>query len=263
MRWLYTLNLRAPDSTVILVANKCDDSIDGFARTAARVEECARRKLKEWHTERRSDSQDNASMTGVTLLEGVSRVSCLADGSLEKSGLSALIDRVAEQASTSMAVPPAWDLALKVFDALRDGRDPKRVARDHLQLNGPATAIDEYGTVGVRFLTREELSARWNDVVESVRGDLQAIGRTVAVFNKDSAFEGALWIRCVACYLRTMYNSKAVRWENLLRYKPRAQPQNGCSLFAYVVDASIANSKKGTATVWKTCKCVHTTHRKI
>ncbi|CAM9943033.1 unnamed protein product [Pylaiella littoralis] len=192
MRWLYTLNLRAPDSTVILVANKCDGSIDGFAQTAARVEAHVREVLKQWHTKRRSDSQDNASMTGVTLLEDVSRVSCLADGSLEKSGLKALIDRIAKQASTSIVVPPAWDLALKVFDALRDGREPKRVARDRLKLNGSAAAVD--GIAGVSFLTREELSGRWNDVVESVRGDLQAVGRTAAVSNKDSAFEGALWI---------------------------------------------------------------------
>lgn len=206
MRWLYTLNLRAPDSTVILVANKCDGSIDGFAQIASRVEAYAREKLEDWHTKRRSDSQDNASMTGVTLLEGVSRVSCLADGSLETSGLQALINRVAEQTSTSMIVPPSWDLALAVFDALRDGRDPKRVARDRLQLNGSVTEIDEDGIAGVRFLTREELSARWNDVVESLRSDLEAMGRAIAVFNKDSAFEGALWIRYVTFRDLPMYS---------------------------------------------------------
>lgn len=197
MRWLYTLNLRAPDSTVVLVANKCDGSIDGFTQAAERVEARARELLEQWHTERRRDSQDNASMKGVTLLEGVSRVSCLADGSLEKSGLRALIDRVAKQASTSIVVPPTWGLALEVFDALRDGRDPKHVARDRLQLSRSATDVHRNSIARIRFLTREELSGRWNDVVESVRGDLEAIGQVVAVSNSDTAFDGALWIRYV------------------------------------------------------------------
>lgn len=205
MRWLYTLNVRAPDSTVILVANKCDGSIDDFAKAAARIEARARQLLEQWHTKRRGDSQDNASMTGVMLLERVSLVNCLEDGSLEKTGLGTLINRVAEQASTSMDVPPAWYLALKVFDALRDGHDPKIIARDHLQLSRSATAAHGDGIAAVRFLTRQELSGRWNDVVESVRGDLQAIGRAVAVSSSDSAFDGALWIRYVTfgCGLAT------------------------------------------------------------
>ncbi|CBN78377.1 LRR-GTPase of the ROCO family, putative pseudogene (Partial), partial [Ectocarpus siliculosus] len=48
MRWLYALDLRAPGSTVILVANKCDGSIEGFSGTAAIVEKRVTVLRKEW-----------------------------------------------------------------------------------------------------------------------------------------------------------------------------------------------------------------------
>ena len=37
MPWLYALYLRAPDSTIILVANKCNWSIGNFSETAENV----------------------------------------------------------------------------------------------------------------------------------------------------------------------------------------------------------------------------------
>lgn len=68
MRWLYSLNLRAPGSTVLLVANQCDrkeaDGVEGppieestadresFVSTANLVEERVRQKLTDWHRQR-------------------------------------------------------------------------------------------------------------------------------------------------------------------------------------------------------------------
>lgn len=70
-------------------------------------------------------------------VQQVSLVSC-DDG----SGLSALIDRIAAQGATSISVPPAWGLALKVIDALRGGEEPLRAAREHLNLPSPLTRSD-------------------------------------------------------------------------------------------------------------------------
>jgi len=68
MRWLYSLNLRAPGSTVLLVANQCDRKEangvegpaieastadrEGFVATANLVEERVREMLTDWHHER-------------------------------------------------------------------------------------------------------------------------------------------------------------------------------------------------------------------
>lgn len=64
----------------------------------------------------------------------VSPVSCKDD-----SGLPDLIDRIAAQGATSVRVPPAWGLALKVIDALRGGEDPLQAAREHLHLSSLPT----------------------------------------------------------------------------------------------------------------------------
>lgn len=63
MRWLYSLHLRVPGSTVLLVANQCDGALDSkvagsassgqhFVETAIFVEKRARELLKEWQGRR-------------------------------------------------------------------------------------------------------------------------------------------------------------------------------------------------------------------
>ncbi|CAN0387308.1 unnamed protein product, partial [Ascophyllum nodosum] len=97
--WLRTLHLRAPGATVMLVANKCDEELYLFAEMAGRVEKAARKAMMDWQHD----------VKGVNLLEGVSHVSCKSYG-----GIETLVERVLEQGSTSIQVPPAWELALKV-----------------------------------------------------------------------------------------------------------------------------------------------------
>ncbi len=71
MRWLYSLNLRAPGSTVLLVANQCDRKEtngmegpaieaseadrEGLVATANLVGERVRTKLADWHRQRASE----------------------------------------------------------------------------------------------------------------------------------------------------------------------------------------------------------------
>lgn len=63
MRWLYALHLRAPGSTVLLVANQCDGALDAevagsatggerLVATATLVEKRVRELLKEWQGRR-------------------------------------------------------------------------------------------------------------------------------------------------------------------------------------------------------------------
>lgn len=96
MRWLYSLHLRAPGSTAMLVANHCDGMGVGdlesasvgsttngedFARTAGLVEEHVRKLLKEWrdrrgiHVDRQATGPRRAGCrqgaAGITLLSKV------------------------------------------------------------------------------------------------------------------------------------------------------------------------------------------------
>lgn len=48
MRWLFTLQLRTPGATVLLVTNKMDMTVNGAAETGSRVEKRVRIKLQEW-----------------------------------------------------------------------------------------------------------------------------------------------------------------------------------------------------------------------
>lgn len=48
MEWLTILQLRAPNASVILVANKCDKSIEEYNQLANRVEKRAQELFKEW-----------------------------------------------------------------------------------------------------------------------------------------------------------------------------------------------------------------------
>lgn len=170
---------------MILVANKCDGSIDDFAESTERAQKRVSELLNVWHEARGLRGWRKGRVPDLTLLPGMSRVSCDGKGSPEASGLSALIALISHQAVVSMLVPPTWDLALKVFDALRDGLEPKQVARNYLQLDASA-AVDREGITGATFLTKNELFGRWIDVVESVRGELQATGRAAAVCNANS-----------------------------------------------------------------------------
>lgn len=91
MRWLYSLHLRAPGSTVMLVANQCDGmgvgssesaavgsttNCDDFTETAGLVEGRVRELLKEWHDQRgilgnRQATGCRRGAAGVTLLPKV------------------------------------------------------------------------------------------------------------------------------------------------------------------------------------------------
>ena len=125
MRWLCALHLRAPDCSVILVANKCDESIENFDSTVEAVEQRTRVLLKSWQENRK-----RLGMTEITLVQDASRVSCLDGG-----GLPQVIERVSSQEATSARVPPAWAVATTFLDALREKRDPVRVAQAYLGLD--------------------------------------------------------------------------------------------------------------------------------
>ena len=185
MRWLYTLHLRAPGATVILVANKCDSSLADFEETTGRVERVVKHELDEWQKRRRSKD-----VTTVRLLDSVNRISCQSYGGIEK-----LKERIFKQDAASIQVPPAWDLALKVVEAQRTGGDPLHVARDHLELNQMGTTCNKrIKLVANTFTTKDQLSKLWHDIVGEVSGELEG-ARKAAVFNVDRALNGALWIR--------------------------------------------------------------------
>ncbi|CAB1104970.1 unnamed protein product [Ectocarpus sp. CCAP 1310/34] len=186
MRWLYVLHLRAPGSTVILVANKCDGSIEDFTGTAAVVEERVAVLRKEWR-KARGFSSTRMDMD-MTVLERSSLVSCL-DG----VGLQEMIDRIAAQSAASMRVPPAWGLALTFLDALRDSRDPQQACRDCLSLGSrPKVGADR--EPGRSFFTENSLVEQWKGVVQNVEGELRSDAEKMAVSDPDGAIEGALWI---------------------------------------------------------------------
>lgn len=193
MRWMYTLHLRAPGCTVILVANKCDGCIDHFARTAETVEARVREILREWQQRRGIGGRAKSHMMDVAVLPGASLVSCVED-SPQAGGLAALLARVADQDKTSIMVPPAWGFALTFLDAMREGRAPVTAAREYLNL-GSIPGAGREGWPDTRFMAEAELFERWGSVVQSVEGELRSDVEKMAVSDPDSAMEGALWIR--------------------------------------------------------------------
>lgn len=206
MRWLYTLHLRAPGSTVMLVANKCDRSINEHAKIAASVEARARELLQDWQGRRGFDGRSTGRVTDVTLLAGPSCVSCLKGVRPGASGLDALIGRISPPTGTSIQgpasiqvssiqVPPVWDMARKVIDALRSGSDPLQAVRRHLQLapSAPST-IGGQGKMTDVFITNARLKSLWKAILKSVQDEVKA-GQAASVSNSDTALEGALWIR--------------------------------------------------------------------
>lgn len=185
MRWLYTLKLRAPTSTVILVANKRDTAFNAFAATASGVEQRVRNLLER--------QGNNPGANEINLLEDVSCVSCH-----DYSGIEDLIRRIQSQSATSILVPPAWERALKMIDALRDGRSPSREARQHLNLPVDEEVAERRADT---FVTKAELSRLWEGVIQNIADDIEARGNKLGdaeaavLSNPKGALEGALWIR--------------------------------------------------------------------
>lgn len=178
---------------MVLVANKCDGSIDQFAETAARIQRRVGELLAVWHEARGLRGRSKGRVTDLTRLPGMSRVSCQEEVSPEASGLPALIALISRQAATSILVPPAWDLALEVIRALRTSRDPIAAARVKLGLSYPPPAGGVAVVHALAFISRDELSRKWLSVVDNVRGDVPA----ATISNWESDLEGALWITCV------------------------------------------------------------------
>ena len=191
MWWMQCLSFRAPGSRVILVANKCDASLNDSVEIAERIEERATELLDSWNSSRGLPGRSGGGAKRLTILPGVSRVSCVAGSSPEAYGLTALTARIRGQAATSTAVPPAWALALDFIGALRAGKDPIRAAREKLQL--PTTGTGEVNSRCSPFVSKVELSRQWRGVVDNVRDEAPA----AAAVNTDGALDGALWIRCV------------------------------------------------------------------
>ncbi|CAN0156577.1 unnamed protein product [Ascophyllum nodosum] len=177
--WLHTLHFRAPGATVMLVANKCDKELDSYVETTRIVEKAARKSMMDWRH----------GVKGVNLLDGVSRVSCKSYG-----GIDTLVERVLEQGSTSIQVPPAWELALKVVDALRDGYKPLQAARKHLKLADAGTTRIPVNMVIDNIVTKSNLVKLWENVVGQVSPALQELGQMAAVSSWETALDGALWI---------------------------------------------------------------------
>lgn len=191
MSWLYALHLRAPDSTVILVANKCDGPVKDFSETVETVTDRAGELLQDWKDSRGIHGQCPSRSTTLTLLPGTSSVSCV-DG----SGLSDLVDRVASQGGTSFRVPPAWDLALVVLDALRDNKAPLGVAREHLQLS-PGAQNGAGNMTSNLFIPRKDLIRQWQSVLGKLErsGELRSEEQRAVFKNPDGALKGSLQIR--------------------------------------------------------------------
>lgn len=222
MRWLFALHLRAPGCSVILVANKCDGSIEDFRATIVAVEECVTERLQEWKEQRQEWNERQGGGPGdaprkdifgnfvgrggfenpfvgshiftshnseVSLSQTPSLVSCYDGG-----GLPEVIRRVADHGATAISVPPAWALALEFLGALRDKRSPLRAVRGYLGLDASSEELPE-GASDASFTTEESLFERWKSIVLSVEGELQSAAAKMAVSDPGGALEGALWIR--------------------------------------------------------------------
>lgn len=189
MPWLYTLHLRSPDSTVMLVANQCDGPVGDFSEIVETVVSRAQELLATWQDTRGFPDRANRRPTTLNLLPQASLLSCYSG-----FGLSDLIDRVAGEGGTWISAPPAWDLALAVVDALRDKKAPLGVAREHLKLPSVQGSV---GSVPNLYMTKGGLNRLWESTLQKLResGELRSAAQLTAVTNTDSALEGALWIR--------------------------------------------------------------------
>lgn len=188
MHWLYTLHMRAPRATVMLVANKCDGPTDDFRETARRVEERATAILAAWQHRRGWGSV--GTTTEVNLLQGSSLVSCRND-----HGITEVVALIAQQGDTLIEVPLAWDLAIRVIDALRDGHEPLVALWEHLELPGTAATADGEVARPRRFITKGQLCGLWREIVDRLDSEVRGTSKQAAVYRTDSALQGALWIR--------------------------------------------------------------------
>ena len=171
---------------MILVANKCDASLADFEETTKKIEKRVKHLLKEWQSRRRLNRRNRGPLDGG-LLDGVSQTSCVDYGGIER-----LIERISVHGDTSIQVPPAWDLALNVVDALRVNGDPLRAARAHLGLKETEEANKK---VNSTFTTENQLFELWEGIVRQVSEELQSAEDMAAVSNWENALDGALWIR--------------------------------------------------------------------
>lgn len=203
MPWLTILHLRAPKATVMLVANKCDGGIDDYSEIAGRVEERTGRLLKEWQDKRGLGDRGGLRLPSLSWVPGRNLVSCKDYG-----GVSELLKRIPACSSTSIEVPPSWDLALTVVDTLRENGSPFAAVNDHLMLH--ETPPDTCREWAQTCIPRQELSQEWHRVLSWIEPKLKARARTRALSKKESvhegefapvlsnpesAFNGALWIR--------------------------------------------------------------------
>ena len=190
MSWLYTLHLRAPDSTVLLVANKCDGSIGNFSETVRKVRTRVTELLSQWHDSRGFNSQDAIHVSTINVLAETCKVSC-RDG----LGLVDLVDVITAQSCASLSVPPSWDLALAFLDALRDKKEPLQAARDRLGLSSSGPVHCEDGPSRL-YIPKKALAYQWNALLQELtrRGEVQCAAARAACLTPDRSLEGSLWI---------------------------------------------------------------------
>lgn len=192
------------------MANKCDGSIDEYSHNIETVEQSVRELMDEWKGKRSLGDQYRRNMTNFSWISGRNLVSCR-----DFSGFSELVKRILDFGCTSIEVPPSWDLALAVVNALRKTEPPVAAAIDHLGLRTTPTDTDKSGEWAHNLITRHDLSLKWQGVLNWIKPELEAHkGQLVALSNPEGALEGALWIRWDICtYLGTLlvrnFNSSA------------------------------------------------------
>lgn len=191
MEWLYALHLRAPDSTVILVANKCDLVVGDSTSTAQTVGRRVKDLLEEWQHSRGMDGDGRERLPTLDLKAEISCLSC-QDG----YGLPELIKRVSGQVSTSSIVPPSWKLVMVVIDALRDKTDPLQAAQASLDLRQTDVPCGDCGTS--LLVRKETLVQRWQSIhnaLGNASGGPLSKEQKAALSDPESAIKGALWVR--------------------------------------------------------------------
>lgn len=178
MKWVTTLHIRAPGSSVILVGTHRDECEGGgwFARLLARlwrspsldsvtadVEESLKSAYHKWKKRRQNDVMRPSRDDGVTVEEGVVLVSSLPEA--PNNGFSELQTRLKPNNSTTSHIPPSWRLALVVLDALRDGQDPVKAAKYLLNIvqTPPPNAEDKRA-----WITVDLINVKWSDVQGSL-----------------------------------------------------------------------------------------------
>lgn len=151
MRWLFTLQLRTPGATVLLVTNKMDMTV------GSRNVWKERRGLGynvEYRCERNS--------TQVVLLEESCLIRCD-----NYNGIPSLIKRVLDQCVSSIEIPLAWELVFEFINALRCKHPPERACLEHLQI--PVIGENAGTEWSDSFIAKEELSKIGRSVAERAK----------------------------------------------------------------------------------------------